>query len=171
MNLGCFLYRYLIYNRLAQKIFWAIYQSFPGRLNAFIEILFCTIRFISTKVTDLFGHNVATDCFKFKNSHQTNILIHPIQLNFIHISKYLIFSGKFERSVHCIYKTIRKVVGVHLRKQFTNWSKWNFQCKWSWATESTIVKVCSCLWGTRTQEKKVESWQKVQKFSPWLTSS
>ena len=30
-----------ILNRLAQKIFWAIFQSFPGRLNAFIEILFC----------------------------------------------------------------------------------------------------------------------------------
>ena len=43
MNLGCFLYRYLIYNRLAQKIFWAIYQSLPGRLNAFIEILFCNL--------------------------------------------------------------------------------------------------------------------------------
>ena len=33
-----------------------------------------TIRFISTKVTDLFGHHVATDCFKFKDSHQANIL-------------------------------------------------------------------------------------------------
>ena len=40
---GLLFYRYLIYNRLAQKIFWAIYQSLPGRLNAFIEILFCNL--------------------------------------------------------------------------------------------------------------------------------
>ena len=41
-------------------------STIAGELN--------TIRFISTKVTDLFGHHVATDCFKFKDSHQANIL-------------------------------------------------------------------------------------------------
>ena len=41
-------------------------STIAGELN--------TIRFISTKVTDLLGHHVATDCFKFKDSHQANIL-------------------------------------------------------------------------------------------------
>ena len=38
-----------------KKIFWAIFQTFPGRLNAFIEILFCNFSHrhnTSNKVTN-----------------------------------------------------------------------------------------------------------------------
>ena len=32
-------------NKLSQKFFWSIFQTFPDRLNAFIEILFCNFSY------------------------------------------------------------------------------------------------------------------------------